>query len=308
MGYEGVPPHIRRQRDVEEYFDKLEYLKYKRLQKASEDMEDWDSAMTYRQKTKETMMGMNPYGNPLYILRAMPKRERDYWASFKEEDDPEKQQRIVELVPDAMKEIYRASYLRRAQTDVKRTARKGFETEKDATEAQELLEFVRRDMSRQGQPYSPELGAEFAAAQKKGLAKPGRYADWYRQKEMQEYFETHQLPDENWVGWDPRVDLEDVKMKFVRDEGYDFHDYDLWEDRLYAMTRKPYLDEAASSLSMDEAESPSVIQARIRTILQEYDPDLVTVIPTLNGGKAEVTINDNQRDSYRQAIRGARLR
>jgi hypothetical protein len=250
---------------------------------------------------------MNPYGNPLWILRALPKRERDYWASFREETDPEKQARIIELVPDSIKEVYRAAYLQRAAKDIRRVGKRGFETEKDQTTAQRMLDYIHRDMEREGQPHGAQLGAEFQRAVSKGQAKPNQYADWYRIKEVESYFEGHRLPDESWIGWDPRVDLEDVKMTYVRQEGYDFHDYDLWEDRLYSMTRKPYLAEAANQIDIDFADSPEHTQEKIRHLLDGYDPDLFTIIPTLNGGKMDITINDNQGDRFQRAIGLARL-
>lgn len=307
MGYEGVPPHIRRRRDIEEYFDKLDYIKNVRLHRAAIDLGDAESAQLYRTKTKETMTGMNPYGNPLWILRAMPKRERDYWEAFREERDPEKQVRIMELVPDGVKEIYRAAYLQRAAKDIRRISKKGILAEKDQAKAEGMLEYISKDMERQGQPHGAKLGVEFQRALSKGQAKPHQYADWYRKKEVQAYFESHRLPDEGWIGWDPRVDLEDVKMNYVRQEGYDFHDYDLWEDRLYSMTRKPYLAEAANQLDIDFADSPEHTQEKIRHLLDGYDPDLFTIIPTLNGGKIEMTINDTQGDRFQRAIGLARL-
>jgi hypothetical protein len=308
MGYEGVPPHIRRQRDIEAYFDKLEYIKNLRLEKAAIEAEDTESAQRYREKAKETMVGMNPYGNPLYVLRAMPKRERDYWKAFREETDPEKQERILELVPEELREVYRAAYLQQAEKDVKRVSKKGFDYEKDAEEADKVLRYIKEDRFRQGQPFSEELGAEFSEAVRKGHARPHKYADWYRQKEITEYFQSHELPDESWIGWDPRVDMEDVKMKFVRQEGYDFHDFDLWEDRLYAMTRKPYLDEVTDQLDINEVETPENVQARIRELLNTYGPDSLSIIPTLNGGRVDLTVNDNQRDRFQAAIRQARFK
>ncbi len=308
MGYEGVPPHVRRLRDTEEYFDKLDYIKNLRLHRAAMDLGDADSAQRYREKTKETMTGMNPYGNPLWILRAMPKRERDYWVSFKEEDDPEKQARILELVPDGIKEVYRAAYMQRASKDVRRVSKKAGYTKEDQETAEGVMDYISADMQRQGQPFGPELAIDFARAVDKGAAKPHRYADWYRQKEVEAYFQSHRLPDESWIGWDPRTDLEDVKLNFVRQEGYDFHDYDLWEDRLYAMTRKPYLAEATDQLDMDFAESPENTQEKIRHLLQSYDPGIFSVIPTLNGGKIEMVVEDDQSDRVQRAIGLARLR
>jgi len=308
MGYDGVPPHIRRQRDIEDYFDKLEYIKNTRLMRAAEEVGDADAARMYWEKTRETMVGMNPYGNPLWILRAMPKRERDYWKAFQAEEDPEKQARILELVPESLKEIYRASWLRRAAKQIGGAKRKRILSEKDQEEADKILRYVEEDMGRQGQPFSEDLLNEYNKAIRLGRAKPGRYADWYRQKEMASYFESHRLPDESWIGWDPRVDLEDVKMKYVREEGYDFHDYDLWEDRLYALTRKPYLTEATSQIDIGPTDSSWTTQRRLRSLLNSYDPDMLAVIPTLNGGKVQVNINDTKKDRLSAAIAGARFR
>ena len=308
MGYEGVPPHLRRLRDVEEYFDKLDYIKNLRLHRAAIDLGDAESAQLYRTKTRETMTGMNPYGNPLWILRAMPKRERDYWEAFREEDDPEKQARILELVPDGIKEVYRAAYMQRAAKDVGRVIKKGQLTDKDQTQAEGVMDYIRADMQRQGQPFGPKLALEFSRAVDKGAARPHAYADWYKKKEVEAYFTSHRLPDESWIGWDAKVDLEDVKMNFVRQEGYDFHDYDLWEDRLYAMTRKPYLAEATNQLDMDFSDSPEDTQEKIRHLLESYDPGTFNVIPTLNGGKIEMIVSDDQSDRLQRAIGLARLR
>ncbi len=74
------------------------------------------------------------------------------------------------------------------------------------------------------------------------------------------------------------------------------------------MTRKPYLNEVADQLDMESTESPEAVQARIRQLLQSYDPDMVTVIPALNGGRVQLTINDNKSDRFQAAIRQARYR
>lgn len=307
-GYEGVPEHIREKRDVEEYFDKLEYVKNLRLEEEAEDAGDTKAAAEYRQKRKATMAGMNPYGNPLFVLRAMPKRERDYWKAFTAETDPEAQARILELVPEDVGEAYRAIWLRKAAQALAKQAQTDEMSAKDRAEAEQLMKYVKADMERQGQPITPELAAEFHDAVEAGKAEPHQYADWYRRKELETFFTTHRLPGPKWIGWDPRVDLEDIKMKYVRQEGYDFHDFDLWEDRLYAMTRKPYIDESTYDLQMgDYQERPEDVQRRLRDMLGFYEPSRMTLIPEMNGGRTRIRIRDNQQPVLNQAISRARF-
>ena len=47
---------------------------------------------------------------------------------------------------------------------------------------------------------------------------------------LDEYFSEHYLPDENWAGWNPDVNLEDVKVKLVKHEGLDASEFDIWND------------------------------------------------------------------------------
>lgn len=307
MGYEGVPPPIREKRDIEDYFDKMAYVKALRLERDAELVGDRRQAAEQRKKRKQTMTGVNPYGSPLYIMRGMPKRERDYWKAFTQETDPEKQKRILELVPEDVGESYRAFWLRDAAAKLRKAVKKGEVTGDDLEQAEDLFRFVEEDMDRQGQPFTSKLAVDFADAVKKGEAKPSEYADWYRMQETQEFFQSHQLPGPKWIGWDPRVDLEDVKMKYVRQEGYDFHDFDLWEDRLYAMTRKPYLNEITTELSGDHYEArPAEVQRNLREMIGSYGPGQ-RLIPEMNGGRLRFDIRDNQTDSFNHAISRARF-
>jgi hypothetical protein len=48
--------------------------------------------------------------------------------------------------------------------------------------------------------------------------------------DLNEYFQHHELPSANWIGWDPRSNLDDVKVKLVKHEGLDNSDFDIWQD------------------------------------------------------------------------------
>lgn len=47
---------------------------------------------------------------------------------------------------------------------------------------------------------------------------------------LQEYFQKHGLPDEDWVGWQEGASMDDVKVKIVHKEHGDPGEFDIWED------------------------------------------------------------------------------
>ena len=59
----------------------------------------------------------------------------------------------------------------------------------------------------------------------------------------------YHVPDKNWVGWNPAVEVEDVKAVFLRNEGMDTHDFNIWDDRTTSLNRKPYLTGSAEYLT-----------------------------------------------------------
>lgn len=42
-----------------------------------------------------------------------------------------------------------------------------------------------------------------------------------KRPELEEYFQNRELPDENWEGWDPRIDMDTVKLKMLQHQGLD---------------------------------------------------------------------------------------
>jgi len=46
--------------------------------------------------------------------------------------------------------------------------------------------------------------------------------------DLTEYFRNHILPGADWEGWRPDINLKDVKVKFIKHEGKDPSDFDLW--------------------------------------------------------------------------------
>jgi hypothetical protein len=93
----GVPSDIQRKRELEAYFDKLEYLKAKRLHSLTGEPD-------YLRKAGETMTGLNPLGMTTAgwtsMYRSLPYAERPFFNAFMNTANPDERDRIVELMPE----------------------------------------------------------------------------------------------------------------------------------------------------------------------------------------------------------------
>ena len=51
------------------------------------------------------------------------------------------------------------------------------------------------------------------------------------QESNYEYFNQHHLPGLSWAGWNPQVDLDNVKMKTIENEGMLLSDFGMYESQ-----------------------------------------------------------------------------
>lgn len=261
---DSIPAKVEYQRTMVEYFDKLKWLKYHSLEQASQMHDNSELSEYYAQKKKQTMYGADPYRGYSDIFRALPGTERDFYREFVNETDPDNQSRILELAPEAMKRIYIAQWQNKRIKSLGNKAEAGIA---DASEKAELKNLYKLRES-EGFVKNHELEHQYKQeTQGSDLS----YADWVRLKELKEYFKAFKLPKANFVGYDPRVDLEDVKLKVAQNEGLDVHDLGLWDQQAESVKRKPYVDGGASLLS-DWHETPqteSEFEADVRRMIRE---------------------------------------
>jgi hypothetical protein len=102
-----VPGNVKRKWEVADYFDKLEYLKAKRLYEIT-GMGDYAKAMG------ETMAGINPMrlgrGSMTDVARAVPSDIKPYIFSFMAEKDPRERERIAAEVPENVANVLRVKW------------------------------------------------------------------------------------------------------------------------------------------------------------------------------------------------------
>ena len=111
MGFTGIPDHIKDRRNLDQYFDTLDYVKHSRLSNLAKMVGDTRAAKEFESKKNETLFGLNPFTyNFSHIFRALPRRDRDYFNSFSAADTVEERAKILNMVPDNEKALYVARW------------------------------------------------------------------------------------------------------------------------------------------------------------------------------------------------------
>lgn len=270
LGATELPAHRQRRNEVEEYYDKLEYIKYTKLKNEAAAKGDTASADEYERRRNRTAFGANPYGNPLNALLAMQKRDKPYFDAFVAASSEAERDQIMNMLPKYEHHLLRARWnvdlIRQIYADRKVKGSL-------SPEQQEILEQLEKERAAEGQA----VDAESIRAYKSYLRGAGEesiqdYADFQRERSLAEYFESKPLPRADWVGWHPQADLEDIKLVNVQNAGLDMHDFNLWESREKTLPYKPYIDEEAMSqvMAIDQDMSVSDIQATLHDILATY--------------------------------------
>jgi endonuclease YncB( thermonuclease family) len=95
--------------------------------------------------------------------------------------------------------------------------------------------------------------------------------DFFRAREIAQFFKRRglALPSNESEVMASDIDYEDVKVKIVQWEGLDFHDFNIYDDRVAMLWRKPYLDGAVRELTAgDDRSEEEMTMAIERAIAQ----------------------------------------
>lgn len=285
-----IPKHTALVSTIDEYFDKLRYLKARLHTRRALEAGDMEAAKAWLMEAHTTRTGITVRDigfNFAQVMSALPRRERDYFPEFSKEEDPERQQRILEMVPADVGRIYRLIWDKQLLSRVNRAAAEG-QIDLQQQRVQDLLEAVRFDL-RTGGRASKELLERYQEEQPDLPIE-----DWLRGQEVLEFFQQQPLPPPESVVWDPRVDLEDVKLKVIKYMAADIHDYDLWEARERTLPRKPYLENVVPELLAER--DPAAIRRQLEEICNGFDLEAeISVQPVWGKGAASIEIAHDQR-------------
>lgn len=267
-----IPKEIERERQLKAYFDMLEYTKNTRLAQKAKEEALYGIAKLYEDAAEETLVGVNPYSrNFKAIFRALPRNERDYFNSFSKAKSIEDRERILELIPENEKRIYRAQWELMYTDELRKQLDKGLIPENLKSKALDELERLYENRHTEGFPLTPDLREEYESTKEKDET----YGDWFRRTIIvQQAAMEGGLPGPDWVGWHPAVDLDDIKLKIIQKEGLDIHDFDLWESDARAAAHRDFFDDAAEELVETETPKDGRTESEVQAQVEEIFADL----------------------------------
>lgn len=260
VGQARIPEEVQYARELEDYFDKLKYIKSQRLAQEAQERGDSRGAGFYRGQADRTLIGLDPYMDANEIMRRIPKRERAFFQRFLAADAEGKEE-ILNIVPKGMQDIYIAQWDKQAMM---------------------------------ANPDDEDMAEELASRARSMRAR--------RRAEAQQVAQNI-APKSNWIGWRKDVDLEDVKLKHLINEGRDYHYYGLWKDRVNLLGRKPYIDDAVEDLNFSTKSYSAEYQEAMQAARDAgmIDPDVI-VKPSIHNAY-DINIQADRREERHERLR-----
>lgn len=283
VGDPGVPGITSKKRDLNTMADMLEYIRDMKLASAQPEQHG-----RYTSQASRTAVGANLFGEPTFVASTFSGRDAEYFRRFMRESDPNERKKILGSVPAEMSRALAAQWVAERATIARA----------EGTDVPEIGEG--------GRLYT-ELGLEEFAKADTRL----NYGDYQRSKEIAEFFSSRNinLPESaDSPLYNPAIDYEDVKLKIIQQEGYDAHDFGLFDDRAALLWRKPYIDGAVRELTGSDRKSVEDIRQSVEAMIvaaHDKNPKVMLTSNQANRdrGNVRVDVELNQNDQLIKDMR-----
>lgn len=244
FGDEGVwkPSYVKKKWAMEEYFDRLTYIKYSALyheaarRAKDEEGVDVEKIVTEREEQYSLAKDIKARLGP--ILGEIKAKTYDK-ESDASEKIKKKLKKIYGKIYMSSDEIFEGGEWTRAALLYRKAAKSTvYAMDKNTSWKQMIAALPKNDRE-----YFMEFVKEADPSKRKeildhvspSLNKALRLSwkmDVKQAPSNQEYFETHNLPTPYWTGWHPDTDIEDIELKTIANEGMNLSDFGYYESQL----------------------------------------------------------------------------
>ena len=293
--------------NVDTYFDKLSLVKAIKTNDTY-DIERNITALSY--------LGINDPGSMKRFKSALPEGQSAYVEAFSQEKDKKKRNQILSLVPKDIGRAYQSIW---SNIDIYDQAilrgkdpNKALE-EEYLKDSKKLKSAFSIDITRQDRETIHNQASTLANDEDKKRFEQYQEAKLIRlkaaQKEATEYVEnqTGSLPSDNWIGWDPRLTIDDIKLKTLTIGREDIHRFGYWQKDLERSERLIGLKEGeiVNELENIKAEKRSnvarefAIRSRLRNI--GFEVSTINSVPS-NSNQLKITDKQEYLRAYNNSV------
>ena len=129
--------------------------------------------------------------------------------------------------------------------------------------------------------------------------------DRNQSEQLTAYFQNHYLPGPEWEGWNPDVSLNQVKLRVVKNDAFDIHKFNLWENDERELSRQPFvplidnINAPSNNLTMLQ----NVIMDNMNRMGMRDSRVYITRTPASEDShKINITLNKDNSDDHDQAM------
>ena len=241
------PKHAEERDNVEEYFDKLEYLKARMHGRTNDVMRTTHGA---------TATGILDTAGYNKFRSAVGDKQRDYVDTFAQKTDHSERRKILEMLPTDVAAGYKRiwenldvaekaksrgadineavenSYIR---SSMRHLLNSKYKEDRFATEIDQAVKESRQLGAMKGKDYDRRQDL-LAKARELRLRDADREAVAYISARTG-------VPGQDWIGWDPRLKLDEIKLRTLKIGKADTYDYGFWDSDLQRNSRIIALDD-----------------------------------------------------------------
>ena len=236
------PEDVQEKENIDEYFDKLALIKSLRT---------GDQYKAERTVAALASSGIRDASSMRQFKNALPDNQKPYVEAFAKETNAEKRREIMELLPTDIGRAYSSiwqnmdglNYAKEHNLDPKEfldsqyikdsgilKSNKNIDLSSDVTEA---IRVKSQDITSSSERKKYIDMAESKAIR---LEAAKRDAEEYIQHQ------TGALPEDDWVGWDPRLTIDDIKLKTLSVGKADLQRFGYWDKEIRRNDRIKILD------------------------------------------------------------------
>ena len=236
------PEDVQEKENIDEYFDKLALIKSLRT---------GDQYKAERTVAALASSGIRDASSMRQFKNALPDNQKPYVEAFAKETNAEKRREIMELLPTDIGRAYSSiwqnmdglNYAKEHNLDPKEFLDSQYIKESGILKNNKNID-LSSDVTEAIRVKSQDITSSSERKKYIDMAESKAIRLEAARKDAEEYIQhqTGALPEDDWVGWDPRLTIDDIKLKTLSVGKADLQRFGYWDKEIRRNDRIKILD------------------------------------------------------------------